>query len=872
MVSATARKAPPERDASGITRLSLVCLVLATAAVIVLAFLWSAPRGITGAKPKSSGVSEGSAAALLNAEEEESARVGVASVVEETEPEPRATKRLPGIAEICGRFVDGQGQPVEGVGLHLAECSEDRGAPASLEVVASASGDLEQASEPDGSFSLLFAPRLGATYCLSATASGMPELRWRWNDLEAGRREDLGEIEWIRGGSITGRLLDQRGQPILGQAWTVKARHPWPGSVHAQEPNEPECVADADSGTFRLERAPIGRCRLDVDFGGTSSFEGPVLEVRAGEIAQADIVCPIADWTATIGVIPSCPPFVGVGRKVESVFARTGDSALEASRPTIETGCFRFEDVGAGEHTIWIEDDLFLPWSLAGVRGGALVEAALKGSASVRLSVSDAASGSLLEGYSVHAQLDEDGWQNTPVSLVKPASVMTEGGVVDGLLPILQTLIVSCPGYADAYVRHLSLLHGEVRALDVPMSPGSTVAGVVVQEHRSEPQQPITVRLVPLRLAGYGKIALLERVDSSELRTTQADSVSGRFSFERVAQGDYAIQAARSLTVHSPIDEISVEEGASVELELHLPSETTLKGRVLAPSGTDLRSLHLFMVPDSFVGLNEYGIVPSQSWQRRLRVPIAADGSYESGPLPSDTLTVQLGTPDICVPMGYDSRSMTIGKKVDLGQVVLQPGAENVKDFDITDLLPGTVRVHANVQGETATDLIVELCRIGGSGGNTYLVTAAGAPLGRDDSALLGPLVPGDYQVVIRALEQTWQWVAPSPARVVAGREIDFACDVQLVRGEAQLRWEASGEPCTRGSLHVWPDSPGPRSRGILTDSDATGTVHLELPPGRYAVTFRANDDNRSGRFPKTLFEWPLPDSANGAIFVQRME
>jgi hypothetical protein len=51
----------------------------------------------------------------------------------------------------------------------------------------------------------------------------------------------------------------------------------------------------------------------------------------------------------------------------------------------------------------------------------------------------------------------------------------------------------------------------------------------------------------------------------------------------------------------------------------------------------------------------------------------------------------------------------------------------------------------------------VELCTIRSNGASRFLRTEAGAPLGRDTSVQVGPLMPGSYLVVVPALEKTFK-------------------------------------------------------------------------------------------------------------------
>jgi hypothetical protein len=858
------------RRERGAIRLPLVVLVLAAVVALVLAILWRGPNAPLGALPRTGGDTNERLDSLARAPSDEPTRTDAGPADEATPSSHEARRRRSRLVEIRGRFVDARGLPVEGVSLHLNVCPSGPYDPPSLEPGPSESGGLEHSSDPNGRFSLSFEPRAGAIYCMSAGTEGTHTLQWRWTELEPGNRHDLGEIEWLGTGSILGRLLDERGQPLRGQAWKVKSIHPRASNEHAQWPNESTCVSEADSGAFHLEHVPEGRCRLQIELGSSGSFTSPVLEVLANQTTHADIVCPIGDWTTTIGVLPTCAPFGEVSRQVESVHARLGDTTLVASRPTNPKGCFTFEGVAPGDHTIWIEDDKFLPWSADGVRGGALVEATLKGNARVRLSVQDAESRAPLERYSVHVRLNEDGWHSKPpVRILGEEEVAPDGGAIDGLLPIQQTLVVSCEGYAEASVDDIDLLPGETRAIEVLMTRGSTVSGVVVQEYRSEDSAPVLVRLVPRGSAGNRELELLDSEKGAGTRLTRADFVSGRFSFEHVVRGKYLVQAARSLTVHSAIEEVEVKDGEpAAELELHLPSEATLKGRVLAPSGTDLQSMHLYMLPEDFVG-EVNGFVPSQAWQRRLRVPIDADGQYATGPLPPGTLRVQLGRPDTHLPNGYGvGRRSTMAKKVDLGQVVLEPGVENVQDFDISEYAPGSVRIRANLQGGTATDVVVDVCRILSSNTRRF-DTEGGALLDADGSALVGLLLPGSYLVMVRELDRNWYWLAPIRVEVASGQETHFECDIQLVRARVVVGWLGAGADVPRGELRVQQEFGELVTRPVTVVPDTEGAVELELPRGRYLVRFYA-DGSSTPTADAVRIDWPVPEAAEGRVLVPR--
>jgi hypothetical protein len=787
-------------------------------------------------------------------------------------------------AEIRGRFVLADGSPVSRVPIQLT-AGIANGARTRAQGATRAWSGEKTISDEHGRFSIVFVPSRALEYDLRATPEGLCPVHWSWQLVEPGERKDLGDIVLSKGGAIAGRMLDAQGQPLLGQEWKIHAEQPWSNFASGFRPNEDPCLSDKSTGAFRLNDVVPGLARLCADHGGMCRFEGPIVDVRSGETVHADLTCPDASATSRISVVVTCPPYMpgpyrtADAQQVTGIHLEGAGRSLSPSPPDRLIHGFSFDHLAPGQYTVRIDDPRYVPWTSAPVEPGALVEAQLKGSSSVRLTVVDDVNGPPITRCSVHADVHDPYWQvwaSAFLPLLEDGDLTRTDGVIDGLVPIAQTLIVSAPGYADTYVRGVILNEGEVLPLNVRMSKGATLSGRVLAGDGRTPAGDAIVRLEMPFSQHRSLDGMLE--DKSGVQVTKADSVTGRFAFPRLVPGRYHVQASTGAAVHSPIVEARADDDAQ-EVELRLPPMTRLRGRILAPAGASFANTRLLLECKAFPGTSQqYGIVGDLGWRQRLSTPIAPDGHYESGSLPTGEARVTLITPDVDLPHGFAGAGQGAGSTIDLGTLMLTPEEWNEHDFDLRTSFFGAIRISLELDRRSAAGCVVTACTVE----ERYLHTIAGAMIDRDDSVELGPIAPGDYAIVVTPPDAGWNWVGPGLVHVNSAAvssesyRIELAADV--------LRVGVQGEPdldlTNRFSVRL--DAPFPVSSTRLEPA-ADGTVRLEMPVGRYILRFITPMVGREAgtvpvstapprKDPTIPFDWPIPSGGTRELVFPRRD
>ncbi|MBI5432459.1 MAG: carboxypeptidase regulatory-like domain-containing protein [Planctomycetes bacterium] len=775
-----------------------------------------------------------------------------------------AVQHRTGLVEIRGTFVARDGTPIEGVPLVLTG-RRDLG-DSSYAAFQPGSDDapttLQARSGADGSFSLSFAPREAFEFVLDATPHGLCALLWRWTDLRPDDVRDLGIIELEAGGSIVGRVVDARGAPLNGPPWTVFAMEPWPDLLAGREPSERRCATDPATGEFRIDDVPPGRVLVRAERDGTHRFDGPVVEVRELETVRVELVCPFDELATRISITVAYPPFQRASQHVEALVATGAGVVATAKPPTADSRCYTFDGVPPGRYSVRLDDPRYLPWSIEGVELGASVRAELQGSAAVRLAVVDAASGLPVERFVVRVRTDDPEWRSWTEPSFEVDTAVSD--VVRGLLPIRQTLIVRADGYADCEVNDLTLAPNETRAVAVALSSGVTLSGRVTQPDGTAPDVPVVVRLVQARTLHGSTLTLLEDARAQVgARATNANAVTGEFEFQKLAAGRYLVQASASAALHGAVTKVEIGDSpAEQRIELAIPGSASVRGRVLVPEGEALDGLRLRFVPELFPGLVG-NLVASWDWRRKLCITLGRDGSFDSGPLPEGRVRVAFALPDFCLPTHFGGSAFGEGGSFELGDLELVAGHDEIRDFDVRERFPGTLRVAFDLHGRSTVGTVFELCRQQ----ENFLVTAAGASLGRDGPARVRADA-GVYLVMLRAVDSSWCWIADGTVSVSNGRESIATFAVELFDGELELRTEDL-EPQTPLRAVTFRRESALPYPSQSADVDAHRTVHLTLPAGRYILA-RSPVRGRLTDAPIVRFDWPPAPGAAEKLVLPR--
>lgn len=741
-------------------------------------------------------------------------------------PDESAPREEPQLAEIRGRFLLPGGAPAIGVELEVHGWQSNQenvikfGLPEHWE-------DPIGSSDQDGRFSIRLDPPQAFQFVLEAKLEGWCTANWRWSQIEPRAIVEVGDVELVQGGSIRGRVVDSNGKAVAG-GWMVYGESTTP--VKRSDPSggrdstDVRAPADESTGEFLLEDVPPGRIRLKAYSRIANWIEGPGVDVRAGEETQADITYTGPDNESRIVVKTFCRPFHVFSDDAEEILlSAPGQETRKASKIERSSQSFAFDDLPPGSYTVEIRDAIFQPWSKSGVRPGETVSANLKGSAAVALQVVDEVTVLPIERFALDVRFEQVNFHPNLFRVIEAKDALPPGGLIEGLIPKNQTLIVRADGYAPREIPLPDLQSGETRSVMARVGRGKSLVGRTVAGAAKKAVGGVRVVLLPARKPGERSSIILGERDPAA-RSTESDA-EGRFSFTMLPPGSFHLRGrlGESLVVQQPVT--IAEDDDSVDVELVLPAPTWLVGKLIGPPEASFEGLRILANPVQ----TEPGEEEARMDLRRPEVPVAKDGTFRCGPLPAGETRVILQLPEIELP-GFGGSMSTEGMGRDLGTVTLAPEADTEREFDVRDLFPGSIRLRVRVNGAPAASALVEV--VNADPGNVI----ATVQLDANGEGTSGPVFPGVHRLVSGPGDGTWIHLASVQPVVKSGVRVDVEFDIQLFRGTLHLIDAGSGKPLAASHIVLAPEEmrEAPQTARVRTDDQ--GIVELSLPAGRFLI------------------------------------
>ena len=370
------------------------------------------------------------------------------------------------------------------------------------------------ATRPDGSFAATVAAAAGASVRLGFSGGGVaPRVLDALFDAAG---DDAGDVRLPRASALAGRVVDERGGPVVGATLTL-----WPGGERrAQDTSAargvPQTATTRGDGTFRFEAASPESNRLRVEAAAFATLERQ--PVRAGALAR--------------------PLALALGHVLR------GTVTLADRRTPAKAALVRFE--GRTQTTRWVEarpDGSFLldgaprePGSLVadgGDRGraSAVLAAgaseptliALAPTATLCGRVVEADSGKPLAGVRLVVRGDD---------AVFEARSLADGRYsFRGLGPRRYRLSAEDDRFVP-WTRSVSVASGQAETQDVPLARAATLVGRVVNEEGA----PIEGARVRLTRGGENVFRAFMR--SMEEEQAVRSGRDGSFRATRLAAGD----------------------------------------------------------------------------------------------------------------------------------------------------------------------------------------------------------------------------------------------------------------------------------------------------------------------------------------------
>lgn len=402
-------------------------------------------------------------------------------------------------------------------------------------------------------------------------------------------------------------------------------------------------------------------------------------------------------------------------------------------------------------------------------------------------------------------------------------------GVLDGLIPGDQTVIVRCDGYAACEVPVPGLKPNETRSIVAKLGHGVRLVGRIVTGANKKPVPRAKIVLIPGAAEDEEQFFVRDE-DDIDAKSGESDA-QGRFSFEGLATGPWTLRVNGGTQLAIKQTVVVSKEKEGDEIEVQVPAFGYLVGRLVGPEGTSFNGLSILVQPSAKD--QEQDIHKAADFfvsRRDLEVPVAANGTFRAGPVPAGECEVSMCMPPIEIPSGENGSMTTEGMAVSLGVVTLVPDTDTDREFDVRATFPGSVSVRLRVNGVPAPSVIVRIeAEVEGQ-------TAAVISLDARGEGKSGPIPLGTYRLISGPVDSGWVHQAGPTQITRPGEDVAVQIEVQLLHGVLRVIDQETGTPLAKAQVSLTIDGVQAFPPSAIATTDDQGRATLELPPGRYRV------------------------------------
>ncbi|MEO8359674.1 MAG: carboxypeptidase-like regulatory domain-containing protein [Vicinamibacteria bacterium] len=541
---------------------------------------------------------------------------------------------------LSGVVKDKEGRPLAGAQVVVNRSVQMMGGRGGAMVSFNSIESIRPQVETDFEGKFGFKGLAAADYDVIVTKAGFT--RSATNGVKAGKGTSSMEVTLNPGASISGRVVQPNGQPVTG--YSISAR-PSAGSgstargglmggrANNMAPTDPD-------GSFLIEGLIPGTA-YDLSLFGVADFTGdarkknlvaPATDVEievptrgriAGRVLDAASSAPITEFEAAYTPARS-------GGMVMIVRGGSGDNDRRTPFSSND-GSFAFEDVPPGNWDVTVSAKTYQDARTGGVSvvSGETRNIDVKASRGlvIRGRVVDGKTGRGVQDASVSARNAGSGGGGG-VFVIGPGGG-DDGGVItdaDGRFEISG----KGAGSYQLTARQSSYTEGTARvtlddrdgAVDIPLSGGGTIAGVVMSSQGA----PLAGAQVSVQNSGDGGMRF--GFDTQGSLTDAA----GRFRIEHLSAGRYKVGASMRTESSTSIDVALNAGDIREDLKLSLDAGATLRGVVTG-------------LPDSERGGLMIGAQGGQDYFANTRTN--ADGSFAFSGVPKGTVTLRATAGDL---------------------------------------------------------------------------------------------------------------------------------------------------------------------------------------------------------------------------------
>ncbi|MFH1999524.1 MAG: carboxypeptidase-like regulatory domain-containing protein [Planctomycetota bacterium] len=729
------------------------------------------------------------------------------------------------LARVHGRFLYQDGTPAEGVELALHgwqsndEAVKKYGLPRNWK-------DLKTKTNSEGEFEFRLDPPQAYQFTLESKFEGYAEVSWRWYEFLPGEDKDLGVTRLARSGTILVTMKNAQGEAIKS-GWTIYAKSELSGGT-ARDRTRVYAEQDPITGIACIENIPPGPTQLEAQSEVAGWFEGPSVDVIAGEQAEAEIIYTgfddsrfkIIDNSRRIVLwLETTPPAIAHYIDTSAVMI-SKDGMHWAPAKRYRHTQFSFEDLEPGKYTVKVENECFAPWRKSNIEPGSRsFYATVTGNAALKVTAVNDYNGEPVENHKVMIRYMSYAPNISFDVLSEPAFSASEGVYSGITAKVGCNLVVEAEGYFTFELALGEFVPNEIRSVEARLKRAAMITGRVVQ---SDGKTPVAEAYVQLQQVGTQLRDGAWHFNDEDKAVTMTDE-SGRFRLCGFQTGTWDLHAYphQCLWVVASIDSLTIGDGELMkDIELRLPPASILEGKLVFEPNYSFKDMQLILTPSTWLDN-----VESPQYYQKINVELAEDGSINSGLLPPGHATLTL--------QGVSSKFTYSIPKIEVTELTLKPGINNMGEIKLKNQTPGSIKVHVFKNGLP-------------SAGNLAFASKKEARVGASTETVgiaeIKSLFPGEWMIAVRRTQYDgWHYVHPTPITVKPGEQSECTVYIQVYEGKIRILNDEMNEPLASQKVHVF--FPDQFEQDYTTDRN--GWLHLILSPGTYGLSAASGWDNR---------------------------
>jgi hypothetical protein len=711
------------------------------------------------------------------------------------------------------------GAPAAGVPLRLSGRPKNDDLVARFGVPENWTSPSLAPTDAEGRFEVSLEPPRAYQFSLEARPNGYVPVGWRFSAHDPDPLLELAPVQLEHAATVVVNVRDAAGAE-LRSGWSVSVRPAELTDDFFDEYREESVYVPVEwsdaHGAFVADSVPAGAVSVSA-----THLLGPSIQTDAqaqlDEVTAVQLLYDGPDLARRIAVALSgssvarrFPPEADKLRLV----APSGVARSFSTQDARATGRYWIDDVDPGAYVVELEDERYYVHSVAGVQPGELVKFPALPAGALRITIVDENGAALPAPFSLGVTWPEPRRTSSALWLRHANQGWPAGGVIDGLIPEREFVLeLRQPGALALEQEQPALAPGEVRDIVFVRDSSRTLRGTVLTSVGGAPASGVVVELTRGALPGHdlenaGMVHLNGHLLPLRDLATHTDA-NGRFEFSALHPGVWTVCARWGEHLSA---EQTVELGdEALELELAAPPHALLRGRLLLPPDFDATSLVVAAWP--------------RPEERRMfhgserAAPVAADGSFEVGPLPLGPRWLSLFLPSTRFDSG-EQRTL-----LDLGSHVVAADALAPLELDLRQRLPGGVKVRMSLDGAPASraEFALELVEVADVAGAHSISLDA-----RGEIELQG--VPnGVLRACLRSRDGRWWWRSPTTFELSPGATAQVELDITTFERSLSFVHGATQAPIPHARVALYTQGPSSEQRAEVR-ADEFGRVSLRAP------------------------------------------